>query len=218
MLLRTCPTYVSSYSYIRVLVLLHARPHTAIYVSSYSNARVLILPCVLILLSSLHRRHLSWHSHTCVVAESRLHCGNRSIQILSGPRYGSWGRWRHNKIQGEKVWEGETVFLTGRVTSHEGMYKKPTSESALRAYDPTISILSSNKLRFKIRRCRVDAARHSTIELTWQVKLWRDSWFLCRWDLTTSQPTVRFIKALNLAVKQACTCLFMLCLLHLFGY
>jgi hypothetical protein len=124
MLLRTCPTYVSSYSYIRVLVLLHARPHTAIYVSSYSYARVLILPCVLILLSSLHRRHLSWHSHTCVVAESRLHCGYCSIQILSGPPYGSWGRWRHNKIQGEKVWEGETVFLTGRVTNHEGMYKK----------------------------------------------------------------------------------------------
>ena len=71
-----------------------------------------------------------------------------------------------------EVWEGETVFLIRRVSSHEGLYKTPISESALRAYDHSpsscdlVSILSSNKLRLKIRRCPVDAALSYRADLT----------------------------------------------------
>ena len=78
-LLRTCPhtpTYVSSYSYVRVLVLLHARPHTAIYVSSYSYARVLILlyMCPHITLLSSSQAPLVAFSYVC--------CGGITASLL----------------------------------------------------------------------------------------------------------------------------------------
>jgi len=107
-----------------------------------------------------------------IVVFRRLHCGYCSNQVLFGPPYGSWGQGRLNKIKEGEAWEGETVFLTGRVTSHDGMYKEPISELALRAYDHSrsscdlISILSSNKLRIKIRRCPVDAALSYRADLT----------------------------------------------------
>ncbi len=94
------------------------------------------------------------------------------FRYFFGPPYGSWGQSRHNKIEEREVWDGETVFLIRRVLSHEGLYKTPISESALRAYDHSpsscdlVSILSSNKLRLKIRRCPVDAALSYRADLT----------------------------------------------------
>jgi hypothetical protein len=70
------------------------------------------------------------------------------------------------KSKGKRFGKEKLFFLQEELRITKVCTKKPTSESALRAYDPTISILSSNELRFKIRRCRVDEARHSTIELT----------------------------------------------------
>ncbi len=220
-----CPNAPAYVSYIRVLILLHTCPRTPTCASSYCHIRVLILLCTcphtpmcpyITLLSSSQAplvafSYVLWRSRDFIV-------GIVVFRYFLVPRMDLGVDDVIIKSKGKRFGKEKLFFLQEELRITKVCTKKPTSESALRAYDPTISILSSNELRFKIRRCRVDEARHSTIELTWQVKLWRDPWFLCRWDLTTSQPTVRFIKALNLAVKQACTCLFMLCLLHLFGY